>query len=264
MSQNLKNQIKDIGGKMAGVFLLLAIWSAVSFGNQYLFKMFSPMLLPSPLDVLHSAITELRSGALLKNIIASVSRVTQGFVIAAILGVGAGLAVGTRKALERLIEPLIELLRPIPPLAFLPMMVLWFGIGELSKIMFIAYSAFFPIFTTTVEGIRYVDPVLVRAASSLGATRTQLFRRVVLPAATPSIITGLRLGFALSFFVIVAAEFIAANSGLGYMINEARTFFSVSDMLLGAFVIGIIGFLVNAVLRKLEGKLLHWRATVRA
>jgi ABC-type nitrate/sulfonate/bicarbonate transport system permease component len=190
-------------------------------------------------------------------------RVIQGFGIAAVAGVVVGLAVGTWKPLEKLVEPMIELLRPIPPLAFLPMMVLWFGIGEMSKIAFIAYAAFFPVFTTTLEGIKYVDPVLIRAASSLGASRTDLFRYVVLPAATPSIITGLRLGFGLSFFVIVAAEFIAADSGLGYMINDARTFFLVSQMLLGAVVIGLIGFVVNLVLRSIEGWLLRWRVATR-
>ncbi|MDB5371739.1 MAG: aliphatic sulfonate transporter, partial [Belnapia sp.] len=181
----------------------------------------------------------------------------------AVAGVVVGLAVGTWKPLEKLVEPMIELLRPIPPLAFLPMMVLLFGIGEMSKIAFIAYAAFFPVFTTTLEGIKYVDPVLIRAASSLGASRTDLFRYVVLPAATPSIITGLRLGFGLSFFVIVAAEFIAADSGLGYMINDARTFFLVSQMLLGAVVIGLIGFVVNLVLRSIEGWLLRWRVATR-
>ena len=159
---------------------------------------------------------------------------------------------------------MIELLRPIPPLAFLPMMVLWFGIGEGSKIAFIAYAAFFPVFTTTLEGIRFVDPVLVRAASSLGATRRELFRYVILPATLPSIITGLRLAFGLSFFVIVAAEFIAADSGLGYLINDARTFFLVSQMLVGAAVIGIIGFTFNVALRRLEDVLLRWRRPARA
>ena len=118
-------------------------------------------------------------------------------------------------------------------------------------------------FTTTVEGIKYVDPLLIRAASSLGATERQIFWHVVLPAATPNIITGLRLAFGLSFFVIVAAEFIAADSGLGYLINDARTFFLVSNMLLGAAVIGIIGVTANLLLRKLEGRLLRWRAESR-
>ena len=264
MSAARREGLLAAAGRVGAIALFLALWSAVSLGNAHLWKFFNPVLLPTPFDVLASGVAEFRSGALQRNILASLSRVAQGFAVAAALGVAAGLAVGSWRPLERLVEPMIELLRPIPPLAFLPMMVLWFGIGEMSKIAFIAYAAFFPIFTTTLEGIKYVDPVLIRAASSLGASRTDLFRYVVLPAATPSIITGLRLGFGLSFFVIVAAEFIAADSGLGYMINDARTFFLVSQMLLGAVVIGLIGFVVNIALRGVESWLLRWRVATRS
>ena len=252
------------GMRALALLLFLAIWAAVSLGNAHLWKLFNPMLLPSPLAVLMAGVELTRTGELQRDILASLSRVLQGFTIAAASGVAVGLAVGTWRPLERLVEPMIELLRPIPPLAFLPMMVLWFGIGEMSKIVFIAYAAFFPVFTTTVEGIKHVDPLLVRAAASLGATRAELFRHVVLPAALPSIITGLRLGFGLSFFVIVAAEFIAADSGLGYLINDARTFFMVANMLLGAVLIGLIGFLFNTLLRGLESWLLRWRQTTRS
>jgi ABC-type nitrate/sulfonate/bicarbonate transport system permease component len=263
MNATWRQRLATVGMRFVAVGLFMALWFAVSMGNKYWWHGFNPILLPTPVDVLRNGMEAIESGELQANILASMSRVLQGFAIAAVSGVVVGLAVGTWKPLERLVEPMIELLRPIPPLAFLPMMVLWFGIGELSKIAFIAYAAFFPIFTTTLEGIKYVDPILLRAASSLGASRTELFRHVVLPAATPSIITGLRLGFGLSFFVIVAAEFIAADSGLGYMINDARTFFLVSQMLLGAVVIGLIGFAVNILLRGIEGWLLRWRVAVR-
>ncbi len=256
-------RLADAGMRCLAILIFIAIWSVVSLGNQYLWKFFNPLLLPTPIDVVRAGIEAVQTGELQANIVASMRRVIQGFGIAAIAGIVVGLAVGTWRPLEKLVEPMIELLRPIPPLAFLPMMVLWFGIGEMSKIAFIAYAAFFPVFTTTVEGIKFVDPVLVRAASSLGASRMDLFRHVILPAATPSIITGLRLGFGLSFFVIVAAEFIAADSGLGYMINDARTFFLVSQMLLGAVVIGLIGFVVNILLRGVEGWLLRWRVATR-
>jgi len=243
------------------IVLFFALWAAFSFANARWLKVFNPVLVPSPLDVLYSGIDLVESGELQRDILASLARVLQGFCIAAFLGVALGMAVGRSRVLESLVDPMLELLRPIPPLAFLPMMVLWFGIGEASKIAFIAYAAFFPIFTTTLEGIKYVDPLLLRAAASLGASRRDLFRYVVLPAATPSIITGLRLGFGLSFFVIVAAEFIAADRGLGYLINDARTFFLVSQMLLGAAVIGVIGFAFNRLLRLLEARLLRWRKT---
>ena len=247
--------------RTVSILLFFAIWAGFSFANARYLKFFNPILMPSPLDVLRTGIELTKSGELQSDILASLSRVLQGFVIAAFLGVSLGMAVGRSRFLENLLDPMLELLRPIPPLAFLPMMVLWFGIGEASKIAFIAYAAFFPIFTTTLEGIKYVDPLLLRAAASLGANRRDMFRYVVLPAAMPGIITGLRLGFGLSFFVIVAAEFIAADSGLGYLINDARTFFLVSQMLLGAAVIGLIGFTFNRLLRMLEARLLRWRKT---
>jgi ABC-type nitrate/sulfonate/bicarbonate transport system permease component len=250
--------------RTSSILLFFVIWYVGSWLNANVIKAFNPILLPAPQVVLQTGIKLAASGELHKHILASMSRVVQGFVLAAAAGVLLGALVGRSRMLENLVEPMIELLRPIPPLAFLPMMVLWFGIGEMSKIAFIAYAAFFPIFTTTVEGIKYVDPVLLRAAASLGASERDLFRYVVIPAAMPSIITGLRLGFALSFFVIVAAEFIAADSGLGYLINDARTFFLVSQMLLGAAVIGIIGFVVNIALRRLESRLLRWRKTERS
>jgi ABC-type nitrate/sulfonate/bicarbonate transport system permease component len=250
--------------RAASIALFFALWYAAALLNAHVVKVFNPLLLPAPHTVLLAGIEMVRSGELQRDILASLSRVVQGFLLAAIIGVAVGTAVGRSRRLEYLVEPTIELLRPIPPLAFLPMMVLWFGIGETSKVAFIAYAAFFPIFTTTVEGIKYVDPLLLRAAASLGATERDIFRYVVLPAAMPNIITGLRIGFGLSFFVIVAAEFIAADSGLGFLINDARTFFLVANMLLGAAVIGAIGFTFNILLRRFEAWLLRWRKDARA
>ncbi len=252
-------RLRSAGLRVLSVVLFFAIWYGFSTANARLLHWFNPILLPGPDAVLAAGVDLVQTGDLQRDIAASLYRVVVGFVIASLLGVAVGLAVGTWRTLEDLLDPMIELLRPIPPLAFLPMMVLWFGIGEGSKIAFIAYAAFFPVFTTTLEGIKFVDPVLLRAAASLGATRREIFRHVVLPAAMPSIVTGLRLAFGLSFFVIVAAEFIASDSGLGYLINDARTFFLVSQMLLGAAVIGIIGFTFNALLRRLEAWLLRWR-----
>ena len=146
------------------VVLFFAIWYSVSLLNAHVLHAFNPVLLPTPLDVLRSGIELTRTGELQADILASLSRVVQGFLIAAISGVILGTLVARSRLLEQLFEPMIELLRPIPPLAFLPMMVLWFGIGEGSKIAFIAYAAFFPVFTTTFEAMKFVDPLLLRAA----------------------------------------------------------------------------------------------------
>lgn len=258
-SRTIGERIDQRFKRFLSVAVFILAWHLFTVANNTWLHAFNPMMLPSPVDVFWNAVELADSGKLWRDIAASLSRVVQGFLLAAIFGVVCGMLVATWKGIATAIEPIIELLRPIPPLAFLPLMVLWFGIGEMSKIVFIAYAAFFPIFTTTVEGIRSVDPVLQRAALALGTSRWQLFRFVIMPASMPGIITGLRLSFALSFFVIVAAEFIAANSGLGYLINDARTFFLVSQMFVGAAAIGFIGFVFNTALKMLENRVLSWR-----
>jgi ABC-type nitrate/sulfonate/bicarbonate transport system permease component len=240
---------------VAGFFVL---WLLVSWGNARL-ALVNPSLLPGPWDVGAAAWDMARRGELHIHVWMSVKRVLQGFALGALLGVGLGTVVGQWRWARNVLEPVIELLRPIPPLALLPIMVIWFGIGEWSKIVFIAYASFFPIFVTAVEGMTYTDEVLKRAAESLGASRAQRFVHVVLPAATPSIVTGLRLGFGLSFFVIVAAEFVAADSGLGYMINEGRNFFLLSQMFAGAILVGLVGLAANGLFRRVEARLLRWR-----
>ncbi|OLD77052.1 MAG: hypothetical protein AUG87_05925 [Candidatus Rokubacteria bacterium 13_1_20CM_4_70_14] len=153
---------------------------------------------------------------------------------------------------------IVEILRPIPPLAMLPLFIVWVGIGETSKIAFITYATFFPMFLTTVHAVGRVDPLLLRAAASLGARRTPLFFRVVLPAALPELLTGIRLGVALSFFVIVISEFIGAEEGLGYLINDGRNFFLVDQMLGAAIVLGLLGYAGNALVVRLGRRWLRW------
>lgn len=248
--------------RMLAVCAFFGFWAFLSVANQAA-NWFPPLLFPPPWDVFKRAAEMWADGELQKHILASVDRVLKGFAIGALAGISIGTLVGRSQLVQNFLESILEMLRPIPPLAFLPLMVIWLGIGETSKVIFIAYTSFFPIFTTTVEGIKYVDPLLIRAAQSLGAKERDLFRYVVLPAALPNVIVGLRLGFAISFFVIVAAEFIAADTGLGYLINDARTFFLVDRMLLGAVVIGVLGFFFNWVLKRVERLLLPWRKETR-
>jgi ABC-type nitrate/sulfonate/bicarbonate transport system permease component len=150
------------------------------------------------------------------------------------------------------LEPIVEFIRPIPPLAFLPMFLVWFGLGETSKVAFIAYTTFFPMFVGVASSLWRVDPLLLRAAASLGASRTALLRHVALPAAMPGIVTALRLGFGLALFVIVGAEFIGADAGLGHLIMEGRVFFNPAQIVMGALLLGVLGTLVNALLVAIE------------
>ena len=257
--QARRRRWQRVSTRTLSVLALFLAWWAVAAANARHFRWFNPVLLPDPPAIGREAWRLLVLGSLQWDVLSSLARVVQGFVIAAILGVVAGTLVARVTALENVLEPVLDLLRPIPPLAFLPLLVLYLGIGEASKIGFIAYSAFFPVFTTTREGIKYVDPLLIRAAESLGASERDILRYVIIPAAMPSIMTGLRLSFALSFFVIVAAEFIAAERGLGFLINDAREFFRVDRMLLGAAAIGLLGYAFNQLFGRLERVLVPWK-----
>ncbi len=257
--QDRRRRWQRVSTRTGSLLALLFAWWALAAANAAVFTWFNPIFLPDPPAIWREAWRLLELGSLQRDMLASLGRVLQGFVIAALAGVLAGTLVARVAVIQNLVEPVLDALRPIPPLAFLPLLVLYLGIGEASKIGFIAYSAFFPVFTTTREGIKYVDPLLVRAAQSLGASPREILWYVIIPAAMPSIMTGLRLGFALSFFVIVAAEFIAAERGLGFLINDAREFFRVDRMLLGAAAIGLLGYVFNQLFSRLERRLVPWK-----
>jgi ABC-type nitrate/sulfonate/bicarbonate transport system permease component len=244
--------------RLSAVAAFLVLWSIVA-GAVVIWQLFNPIFLPGPWLVLGNVLDMAVRGQLWIHLAATLERVAVGFGTGAGLGVGLGLAAGHLRPLRAVVEPLVELLRPIPPLAVLPMFIVWVGIGETSKIGFITYATFFPIFLTTVTGVRQIDPLLLRAAQSLGARGIGLFTRVILPAALPDILTGLRLGVALAFFVIVISEFIGAEHGLGYLINDGRNFFLVPQMLGAAIVLGLLGYAGNGLVRLLERRLTRWQ-----
>lgn len=245
--------------RLVSIAGFLALWSLAS-GAVVVLGLFNPIFLPGPWLVIGNIVDMAVRGQLWGHVGATLERVALGFVTGAILALVLGIAAGRLRVVRNAVEPIVELLRPIPPLAVLPLFIVWIGIGEASKIGFITYATFFPMFLTTVHAVRRIDPLLVRAAQSLGAGPLQLFVRVVLPAALPEIVTGLRLGVALSFFVIVISEFIGAEQGLGYLINDGRNFFLVPQMLGAAIVLGLLGYAGNALLRLLERRWLRWQS----
>jgi ABC-type nitrate/sulfonate/bicarbonate transport system permease component len=240
------------------LLVVLAAWAVAAHGNRAL-EVVNPALLPTPGDVAAVTLASLRDGSLLWNLLTSLGRVVQGFGIAAAAALGVGTLAALCAPLRLMLEPVIEFVRPIPPLAFLPMFLVWFGLGETSKVAFIAYTTFFPMFVGVAASVLRVDVMLLRAAASLGASRADLVRRVVLPAALPGIIVALRLGFGLALFVIVGAEFMGADAGLGNLIMEGRTFFNPPQIVMGALVLGLLGSLVNAALLAVERRVLHAR-----
>jgi ABC-type nitrate/sulfonate/bicarbonate transport system permease component len=245
--------------RLVAIAGFLAVWSVAS-GIVVALHLFNPIFLPGPWLVVGAVVELAVKGQLWAHLGATLERVAVGFTTGAVLALVLGIAAGHVRAIRDVIEPIVEVLRPIPPLAVLPLFIVWIGIGETSKVGFITYATFFPMFLTTVHAVGRIDPLLVRAAQSLGAGSWQLFRRVILPAALPEILTGIRLGVALSFFVIVISEFIGAEHGLGYLINDGRNFFLVPQMLGAAVVLGFLGYAGNALVRRLERRVLRWQA----
>ncbi|HXH11501.1 MAG TPA: ABC transporter permease [Alphaproteobacteria bacterium] len=244
--------------KAASILGFLLVWTLASMVVS-VSGLFNPIFLPSPWTVFGKMWQMAWARQLEVHIAATMQRVVVGFGLAAVLAVTLGLLAGRWSWLRHGLEPLVEVFRPIPPLAMLPLFIVWVGIGEASKVAFITYATFFPMFLTTIHGVLHVDPILLRAAASLGANQAQLFFRVILPAAFPEILTGLRLGVALAFFVIVISEFIGAEHGLGFLINDGRNFFLVPQMLGAAVVLGLLGYACNEILRLVEQRLLRWQ-----
>jgi len=251
--------VRTAATRAAAVAAALALWAVIAHGNA-LVGVVNPVLLPTPVEVGRVAVDLAASGELARHFLTSLGRVAQGFGLAALAALGLGLLVGFCVPLRLMLEPVIEFVRPIPPLAFLPMFLVWFGLGETSKIVFIGYTTFFPMFVAIAATVVRVDVVLLRAAASLGASRADLVRRVVLPAALPGIVVALRVGFGLALFVIVGAEFMGADAGLGHLIMEGRTFFNPAQIVMGALVLGLLGSLFNTLLLAAERRLLRGRA----
>lgn len=236
--------------------LLLAWWLVTAAG------WIEPLFLPSPADILAKAWTLLTQGymdaSLWQHLCASLGRIGLALVAAALTAIPVGLAIGHNRVARGILDPLIEFYRPIPPLAYLPLIVIWCGIGELSKVLLIYLAIFAPIAIATATGVRTVDPAKLRAAQSLGATRAQLIRHVILPSALPDILTGIRIGLGVGWSTLVAAELIAATSGLGFMVQSAAQFLVTDVVVLGILLIALIAFALEMGLRALQRKLVPW------
>jgi len=244
--------------RLSALLAFVAVWSLAGWLVEAT-RPFNPLFLPAPWVVIGALVDLARKGQLGLHVLATLERVAVGFSLGALAALVLGLLAGQLRTIRNIVEPVVELLRPIPPLAVLPLFIVWVGIGEASKVGFIAYAVFFPMFVTTVHGVAQIDTRLLRAAESLGARPRQLFTRVILPAALPDVLTGLRLGVALSFFVIVISEFVGAESGLGYLINDGRNFFLVPQMLGAALLLGLLGYAGNGLVRLLERRVLRWQ-----
>jgi len=231
------------GGYALGFASLFLLWDLAS---RYVV---SSVLFPPPTVVFTKGVTLLRTGVLLEHLSASVQRILAGFLVGSLLGIPIGLAMGSFRPVRKVLEPYTEFLRFIPSVAMITVAVIWFGIGEASKIFLIIYTTIFIVIINTASGVSAIAPNKIRAAQALGATRAQIFLHVALPATVPYILTGMRLAMGNSFTTIVAAELIAANDGLGKMLWDGRLFMLVDEIFVSLVTLGLLGFAVDRIFR---------------
>ena len=208
---------------------------------------------PTPAQVVRGFAELVRNGTLVQHVAASLMRVTIGYVGAVMVAIPLGVLMGWFPQIFYAVNPLIQLLRPISPIAWIPLAILWFGVGNLSPIFLIFISSFFPMVVGAASGVQTVERQYIRAAMNFGIKEHILLRKVVVPAALPQIIVGMRLGLGVAWLVVVAAEMIAVDSGLGYLIIDSRNAGNRYDLVVAAMVIiGVMGFLLDTVLRRLD------------
>lgn len=236
--------------------VILVTWQALSRLGYI-----KPLILPPPSQVALTFWDLTRNGAMVRHVGISVLRVLEGFGIAAILGLGLGIAIGLSRTLDRLTDLIIQVVKPIPPIAWIPLAILWFGIGEESKVYIIFLGAFFPIVINTIDGIRQTDHKFVEVARILEVPRFKFIRKVVIPGAYPAIMTGIRVGLMVAWMCVVAAELIAASSGIGYLIMDARQLSQSDVVLVGMITIGVIGKLMDSLIKRLEKRLIDWKVS---
>lgn len=240
--------------KFAVVFALFLLWElAVRFG------LVSGDLFPPPTAVGQAIIHLAQLGILWADVQASIIRVTIGFLIASVVAVALAIMLARSERLTTYFMPIIDLIRPISVIAWIPLAILWFGLGDKPAWFIIFLGSFFPIFTNTYLGFRSVDHIHIQVAECLGAGRWLFAKEVLFPSALPYILTGMRIGLGVGWMCVIAAELIAATSGLGYMIQLARTLIETEKVIGGMVVIGVIGFVMNQVMIYAEKKLTPWR-----
>lgn len=243
------------------VLVILALWHIVSSGNSV-----SEIFVPKPSQVWNAFITSITEGyknyTLAEHLSASFQRLGTAFLIAAVTAIPLGLLSGTSAAFRSVIEPLIEFYRPLPPLAYYTLLVLWIGIGNESKIMLLFLACFAPIYIACVSAVISVPADYINAARSLGANKLQVFSHVILPACLPSLFVGGRTAFGVGFSTLVASEMVAAQSGIGWMVLDASNYLRSDVVFMGVIIMGLTGIAVDLIFRVIEKKLVPWKGKV--
>jgi NitT/TauT family transport system permease protein len=242
-----------VGKRSVVLLLFLGLWEVLPR------TVVEPGYLPPFSTVLRALWDLFASGEIWEHLAISLSRSGKGFGLAVVVGVPLGLVTGWFKTLEELVDPLIQTLRQTPVLALFPVFILFFGIGETSKVAIIFWGTVWPILLNTVSGVKEVDPLLIRSAQSMGVSRFDLFRKVIVPATLPSIITGVRLGATYSILMLVVAEYVGAKAGIGSLVINSQYAFLIPKMYAAIVVLALLGLSTNFLLVRLERRATQWK-----
>ncbi len=245
-------------GRITRAFALTVASLVIAFLTwQFLSTvLFNPFLIPPPFDVFRTAIPMLASGEIVADVTISMTRVLVGFVVGSVAGIVMGVLLGRIRLLHDLLDPIIELLRYLSPTAMIPIAVIWFGIGELSKYFLIFWGTFFIVLINTIAGVWRAPIARQRAAECLGANRLQIFVLVVIPSSVPYIVTGMRVAMASSFMSIIPAEILAADSGIGYLLQKSSMLLQTNRIFVALLTICVLGFIVDRIFRFFVDKVL--------
>jgi len=248
--QKLKNALPSV----ALLALMIGLWWVVVVQTESL-------IFPTPLQVVTGTLELAEDGTLWEHIAASLFRVGTGFLIAVLVAIPMGLWMGRVDAAYRTLNPVFQIMRPISPIAWIPLAILWFGVGDVSPVFLIFIAAVFPMIVQTASGVHTIERRYLHAAENFGVSRATLFRQVIVPAVLPEIVVGMRIGLGVAWLVVVAAEMIALHSGLGYLIIDSRNAGNRYDLVIaGMIIIGLIGLMLDGLMRLLEGlKSVRWR-----
>lgn len=242
--------IKILQGGLLTWVLLLLIWK---FGSLF----YSDDFLPGPLITLQGAADLIADGTLGTDIMVSLGRVLKGWLLGIVFAIPVGLCVGYFKWAGHVFEPFLNFFRFVPAIGFITLFLLWFGVGENSKVALIFYAVIFPVMVNTIAGVRSVDTALIEASDSLGANRVRTFFSVIVPSAIPNIFTGVRLGLSGAITCIVAAEMLAASEGVGYLIYTSRLYYRTDWIFTGIFTLGLIGLVADKLIRFIGQRFLY-------
>lgn len=247
------NRVKSFMFKVIAPLLLIVVWQI--FGT---FGVLNEHILPPPTKVISTFVQLFKNGKLVDNLFISLIRVFRGFILGALAGVVIGIFMGLSRPINKILSSLVSIFRPIPMIAWIPLLILGLGIGEESKVAVIFIGTLWPVLLNTISGILSVDTKLIEVSRVLEKSKIEMLIKVIMPSAWPAIFTGLRLGISTAWTCVVAAEMIAASSGIGYMIMYARELSQPDVVLVGVFTIGFVGLLIDAIIGALQKKALCW------